>query len=90
MSLNTAEELNTMHKQVGVDAISRMHSLELENQKLQRDLEAVKTDNKRIEKEAAYELQLGNKKMQAHMSSFQEQVISLTKYFVMKWILVKT
>ena len=45
-----------------------------ENQRLQRELEAAKTDWNKIEKEAAYEFEIETKKVQANISRLEEQV----------------
>lgn len=74
MKGNYGKDLNILSEQLGKDAVSRVHRLELENQRLQRELEAAKTDRNKIEKEAAYEFEMENKKVQASISRLEEQV----------------
>ena len=74
MKGNYGKDLNILSDQLGKDAVSRVHRLELENQRLQRELEAAKTDRNKIEKEAAYEFEMENKKVQASISRLEEQV----------------
>jgi len=73
MKGNYGKDLNILSDQLGKDAVSRVHRLELENQRLQRELEAAKTDRNKIEKEAAYEFEMENKKVQASISRLEEQ-----------------
>merc|ERR1712130_341948 len=73
MKGNYGKDLNILSEQLGKDAVSRVHRLELENQRLQRELEAAKTDRNKIEKEAAYEFEMENKKVQASILRLEEQ-----------------
>ena len=45
----TGKDLNLLSEQLGKDAVTRVHRLELENQRLQRELEAAKTDLSKVE-----------------------------------------
>ena len=47
--------------------------LELENQRLQRELEAAKADLSKVEKNSAYELELGTRRVTAEVGSLEEQ-----------------
>ena len=69
----SGKDLNILSEQLGKDAVSRVHRLELENQRLQRELEAAKTERNKIEKEVAYEYEMENKKVQASISRLEEQ-----------------
>jgi len=69
----SGKDLNILSEQLGKDAVSRVHRVELDNQRLQRELEAAKTDKNKIEKAAAYELETENKKVKASISRLEEQ-----------------
>jgi len=69
----SGKDLNILSEQLGKDAVSRVHRLELENQRLQRELEAAKTERNKMEKEVAYEYEMENKKVQASISRLEEQ-----------------
>ena len=70
----SGKDLNILSEQLGKDAVSRVHRLELENQRLLRELEASKTERSKIEKEVAIEYEMENKKVQASISRLEEQV----------------
>ena len=69
----TGKDLNLLSEQLGKDAVTRVHRLELENQRLQRELEAAKTDLSKVEKNSAYELELGTRRVTAEVGRLEEQ-----------------
>ena len=72
----TGKDLNILSEQLGKDAVSRVHRLELENQRLLRELEAAK-----VEKEVGQEHEAEAKKIHANIVKLEEQVIrTILKY----------
>ena len=69
----TGKDLNLLSEQLGKDAVTRVHRLELENRRLQRELEAAKTDLSKVEKNSAYELELGTRRVTAEVGRLEEQ-----------------
>ena len=50
------------------------HRLELDNQRLQRELEAARSERNKVEKEVVHEFESENRKITANMSKLEEQV----------------
>jgi len=69
----TSKDLNLLSEQLGKDAVTRVHRLELENQRLQRELEAAKTQCLKTEKNSAYELEVETKRVTLEVSRLEEQ-----------------
>ena len=65
------KDLNILSEQLGKDAVSRVHRLELENQRLMRELESAKT---KVDREVASEMESENKRVQANVVRLEEQV----------------
>jgi len=69
----TSKDLNLLSEQLGKDAVTRVHRLELENQRLQRELEAAKTQCLKTEKNSAYELEVETRRVTLEVSRLEEQ-----------------
>ena len=70
----SGSDLNILSEQLGKDAVSRVHRLELDNQRLQRELEAARTERSKVEKEVVHEFESENRKINANISKLEEQV----------------
>ena len=70
----SGSDLNILSEQLGKDAVSRVHRLELDNQRLQRELEAARSERNKVEKEVVHEFESENRKITANMSKLEEQV----------------
>ena len=68
---SSGKDLNILSEQLGKDAVSRVHRLELENQRLMRELESAKT---KVDREGASEMESENKRVQASVVKLEEQV----------------
>ena len=71
---HSGSDLNILSEQLGKDAVSRVHKLELDNQRLQRELEASKAEKSKAEKESVQEFESENRKINANISKLEEQV----------------
>merc|ERR1719471_1769300 len=71
MKGSSGKDLNLLSEQLGKDAVSRVHRLELENQRLLRELEAAKV---KIEKEAHHEQESESRKINSTIAKLEEQV----------------
>jgi len=69
----TSKDLNLLSEQLGKDAVTRVHRLELENQRLQRELEAAKTQCLKTEKNSAYEMEVETRRVTLEVSRLEEQ-----------------
>ena len=70
----SGSDLNILSEQLGKDAVSRVHRLELDNQRLQRELEAAMAEKSKVEKEVVHEFESENRKINANISKLEEQV----------------
>ena len=70
----SGSDLNILSEQLGKDAVSRVHRLELDNQRLQRELEASRAEKSKVEKEVVHEFESENRKINASISKLEEQV----------------
>ena len=61
------KDLNQLSEQLGKDAVTKVHRPQLENQRLQKELEALKTDLSKVEKNSTYELELGTRRVTAEV-----------------------
>ena len=77
----TGKDLNLLSEQLGEDAVTRVHRLELENRRLQRELEAAKTDLSKVEKNSAYELELGTRRVTAEVG--RPSILALLRTLVL-------
>ena len=68
---STSKDLNILSEQLGKDAVSRVHRLELENQRLIKELEAAKS---RMDKVVASEVEAETRRVSANMVRLEEQV----------------
>ena len=68
---STSKDLNILSEQLGKDAVSRVHRLELENQRLIKELEAAKT---RMDRVVASEVEAETRRASANLVRFEEQV----------------
>merc|ERR1719336_2501317 len=68
MKGSSGKDLNLLSEQLGKDAVSRVHKLELENQRLLRELEAAKAD-----KVVVHEHEAEAKKIHANIVKLEEQ-----------------
>ena len=71
---NPGKDLNILSEQLGIDALSRVHRLELENQRLLRELEVAKSEKSRVEKDVTLEFETESKKALANLTRLEEQV----------------
>merc|ERR1719471_393133 len=71
MKGSSGKDLNLLSEQLGKDAVSRVHRLELENQRLLRELEAAKV---KMEKEAHHEQESESRKINSTIAKLEEQV----------------
>ena len=62
-----------LSEQLGKDAVTRVYRLELDNQRLQRELEASKTDLAKVEQNSAYHLETETRRLTADLSRLEEQ-----------------
>ena len=62
-----------LSEQLGKDAVTRVYRLELDNQRLQRELEASKTDLAKVEQNSAYHLETETRRFTADLSRLEEQ-----------------
>ena len=69
MKGSSGKDLNLLSEQLGKDAVSRVHKLELENQRLLRELEAAKAD-----KVVAHEHEAETRKVHANLIKLEDQV----------------
>ena len=70
--INYKREIERLKHDREIDG-NKVKDLMEENQRLQRELEAAKTDRNKIEKEAAYEFEIETKKVQTNISRLEEQ-----------------
>ena len=75
---NPGKDLNILSEQLGKDALSRVHRLELENQRLLRELEVAKSEKSRVEKDVTLEFETESKKALANLTRLEEQVRTRT------------
>ena len=68
---STSKDLNILSEQLGKDAVSRVHRLELENQRLIKELEAAKT---RMDRVVASEVEAETRRVSANLVRLEEQV----------------
>ena len=71
MKGSSGKDLNLLSEQLGKDAVSRVHRLELENQRLLRELEAARV---KMEKEAHHEQESESRKINSTIAKLEEQV----------------
>ena len=71
--MNDIEFFKSRVEQLDKDAVTRVHRLELENQRLQRELEASKTDLAKVEQNSAYHLETETRRLTADLSRLEEQ-----------------
>ena len=69
MKGSSGKDLNLLSEQLGKDAVSRVHKLELENQRLLRELEAAKAD-----KVVVHEQEAETRKVHANLIKLEDQV----------------
>ena len=73
MKGSTGGQDSTLSEQLGSDAVTRVHRLELENQRLQRELEAAKTEVVRSETSSALRQEVEVRRVAADLARVEEQ-----------------
>ena len=73
MKGSSGKDLNLLSEQLGKDAVSRVHRLELENQRLLQELEEARAGGKDVAEEAEEK----TKKIHASVIKLEEQVMKI-------------
>ena len=73
MKGSSGKDLNLLSEQLGKDAVSRVHRLELENQRLLQELEEARAGGKDVAEEAEEK----TKKIHASVIKLEEQVMKM-------------